>query len=106
MDFEMLPDMGDPLEQFATLATLKVPGFVVNTEVFRQSILGDEALVAVQAFMGSITYRNKYQFERTLQILHILHSEYFKQKKKMHTNMYISNNFFFSLKRGIHCGIV
>lgn len=31
----------------------------MNTEMFGQGILGDEALVAVQAFMGSITYNNK-----------------------------------------------
>lgn len=59
VDFEMFPDVGYPLEQFATLATLKVPGFIMNTEMFGQGILGDEALVAVQAFMGSITYNNK-----------------------------------------------
>lgn len=51
----MFPDMGDSFEQFPTLTTLKVPGLIVNTEMFCKSILGDEAFVTVHTLVRSVT---------------------------------------------------
>lgn len=55
MDFEMFPDVGDPLEELAALSTLIVSSLGVDTEVFGQRVLGDEALVTVWTLVGSVT---------------------------------------------------
>lgn len=55
VDFEMFPDMRDSFEQFPALTTLKVPGLIVNTEMFCKSILGDEAFVTVHTLVRSVT---------------------------------------------------
>lgn len=55
VDFEMFPDVGDPLEELAALSTLIVSSLGVDTEVFGQRVLGDEALVTVWTLVGSVT---------------------------------------------------